>query len=146
MNYNYSNLLQSVSNFYMRWEGLSLKVTFVLVSLQVIHLIWLSCFVFGVHLPLPDIVFASIDFLEIPALVSGIVFYSAILFYYRKRKEVLYIGLLAIQFVHLWWITDTFVYIAFNFGQYVWLAVIAIAIDYLELPVVYDLYKRIRNR
>ena len=140
-------MLQSVSNFYQRWEGLGLKVTFVLVSLQVIHLIWLSCFVLGVHLPLPDIVFAAIDYLEIPALVSGVVFYvMTIIMGKDKRKNTLYIGLLLIQFVHIWWITDTFVYMAFNFNQYLWLAAIAIGIDFLELVVVVDLYKRIRNR
>lgn len=137
-------LLEQISNFYRRYENLGLKITFVLVSLQVIHLIWLTLFVFEIHLPLPDIVFAAIDFLEVPALVSGIVFYSLLLHFSRNKKDMLYVGLLLIQFIHIIWITDTFIYMSINFNQYIWLAIIAIVIDYLEIPVIYDLYKRIR--
>jgi hypothetical protein len=53
---------------------------------------------------------------------------------------------LAIQSFHIFWITDDIVYSTFVGSElismpeyFVW---IAILIDYLELPVIYDLFKR----
>lgn len=145
-----NHLLKQISNFYERYENLGIKITFVLVSLQVIHLFWLTTFVIFDAPELtgnvPPIVFVLIDYLEIPALISGLVFYLLALADSQGRtKNLLLLGLLLIQFVHIFWVTDTFVYMAFNFNQYVYLAWFAVAVDFLELPVIYDLYKRIRN-
>jgi hypothetical protein len=144
-------MLKAVAEFYNKWENLGLKITFVLVSLQIIHLFWLTTFVV-LDMPeltggIPPLVFVILDYLEIPALISGIAFYLLLLTRpKRETKNLLYLGLLLVQCVHLFWITDTFVYMAFQFNQFMYLAWIAILIDYLELPVVYDLYKRIRNK
>ena len=143
-------LLQTLSNFYLRWEGLGLKVTFVLVSLQVLHLFWLTTFVVfndpSYTLYIPPIVFVVIDYIEIPALVSGVVFYSISFAARQKKMDLVYMSLLLVQGVHILWITDAFIYMSFQFNQMTWLAWFAVGIDYLELAVVFDLYKRIRNR
>jgi len=142
-------LLQKVSSFYERYESIGLKVTFVLVSLQIIHLIWLTTFVI-LDAPeltggIPPIVFAVIDYLEVPALVSGLIFYGISAIEGRSRgKDIIYTGLLTIQFLHLYWITDTFIYMSLNFGQYVWLALVAILIDYAEVPVIVDLFRKLK--
>jgi hypothetical protein len=54
---------------------------------------------------------------------------------------------LAIQSIHIFWITDDVVYATFVGSDLIYMpeyfAWIAILIDYLELPVIYDLLKRI---
>jgi hypothetical protein len=77
-------LLQKFIDFYHRYETLGLKITFILISLQLLHLYWLttdvvlqkifeqSFFLVPKNL-LP--LFVVIDYIEIPALVSGIIFY-----------------------------------------------------------------------
>ena len=144
-------LLRQICTFYTKYENLGLRITFILVSLQVIHLYWLTTFVIldapELTLGIPPVVFVVIDYLEIPALISGLFFYGVtIITGDNKGKNYLYIGLLSVQFLHIFWITDTFVYMAFNFNQMIYLAWFAILIDFLELPVVYDLYKRLRSR
>ncbi|MDW0135086.1 MAG: hypothetical protein QOK88_06255 [Nitrososphaeraceae archaeon] len=98
-------------------------------------------------------IFVAIDYIEIPALISGLIFYG-----YRIRrnkssakKSYLFLGLLAVQVVHIFWITDEVVYDSFFNSSLVELPVllswIAILIDYLELPVMADLfYKIIRKK
>lgn len=141
-------LLRQISNFYQRWERLGLKVTFILVSLQVIHLFWLTTFVIlnmpELTLYIPPILFVMIDYLELPAIFSGTIFYLLSLHLHKNKKDLLYVGLLLIQIIHIVWITDTFIYMAFNFNQMIYLAWFAIAIDFLEVPVIWDLYKRLR--
>ena len=50
------------------------------------------------------------------------------------------------QWLHLFWITDEIIYAQFTgeaaFMIPAWLAWIAISIDYLELPVIYDTIKK----
>jgi hypothetical protein len=94
--------------------------------------------------------FIIIDYIEIPALVSGITYYFFNLIYNKKEKRIkniIFLILLAIQSIHIFWITDDIVYSTFVGADlieipeyFVW---IAILIDYLELPVIYDLLKRI---
>ena len=58
------------------------------------------------------------------------------------KKTWLYLLLLNSQWIHLFWITDEVVLENFTGEALVpipfWLAWIAISIDYLELPVMYD--------
>ena len=58
------------------------------------------------------------------------------------KKAWLFLLLLNSQWLHLFWITDEIVLETFTgqalFPIPVWLAWIAISIDYLELPVMYD--------
>lgn len=93
-----------------------------------------------------------IDYIEIPALLSGIIFYA---YNIRSGKEsskrnYLFLGLLVIQVFHIFWITDDIVYASFFESSFVnippILAWVAILIDYLELPVMADLLYRIIRR
>ncbi|HYY71434.1 MAG TPA: hypothetical protein VE595_03395 [Nitrososphaeraceae archaeon] len=96
--------------------------------------------------------FIIIDYIEIPALVSGVMYYFFNLIYNQKEKEnriknTIFLILLAIQSIHIFWITDDIVYSTFVGNDLIelpeYLVWIAILIDYLELPVIYDLLKRI---
>jgi hypothetical protein len=150
-------LVEKFVNFYHRYENLNLKITFFLISLQILHLYWLttdvvlqkifgeSFFVANNLLP----IFVVIDYIEIPALISGLVFYS----YNIRRdkstanKSYLFLGLLSVQVIHIFWITDEVVYTSFFKSSLVEfpyvLSWIAILIDYLELPVMADLFYRV---
>ena len=152
------DLVQKFINFYRRYENLNLKITFFLISLQILHLYWLTTDVvlqkiFGHSfflvpkslLPL----FVVIDYIEIPALISGIIFYS---YSIRRdnstaKKNYIFLGLLGIQVVHIFWITDEVVYSSlFNYSFVeipYFLSWIAILIDYLEIPVMVDLFYKI---
>jgi hypothetical protein len=151
------DLVEKFVNFYHRYENLNLKITFFLISLQILHLYWLttdvvlqkifgkSFFVANNLLP----IFVVIDYIEIPALISGLVFYS----YNIRRdkstanKSYLFLGLLSVQVIHIFWITDEVVYTSFFKSSLVEfpyvLSWIAILIDYLELPVMADLFYRV---
>src|SRR5438093_13508254 len=115
------DFVQKFINFYHRYENLNLKITFFLISLQILHLYWLTTDVvlqkiFGHSfflMPkslLP--IFVVIDYIEIPALISAIIFYS----YSIRTKEsdakmnYLFMGMLGVQFFHLFWITHQVVY------------------------------------
>ena len=76
--------IQKILKFWTRYENLNLKITFILISLQILHLYWLTADVvlqriFGQgYLGLPQELiplFIVVDYVEIPALVSGITFY-----------------------------------------------------------------------
>jgi hypothetical protein len=150
-------LLQKIVNFYKKYENLNLKIAFILISLQIIHLYWLTTDVvllrifgetFFAFPQIPADVFAFIDYIEVPALVSGITFYALSVYNNKKvRRNSLMLVLLAIQVFHIFWITDEIVYDMF-FGTVpiaipVYLAWIAILIDYLEIPVMVDLFKKV---
>jgi hypothetical protein len=151
-------LVQKFIDFYHRYETLGLKITFILISLQLLHLYWLttdvvlqkilgqSFFLVPKNL-LP--LFVVIDYIEIPALVSGIIFY---IYSIRSgeedsKKSYLFLGLLGVQVIHIFWITDDVVYSSFFNSSFVQipslLAWIAILIDYLELPVIGDLFYKV---
>jgi hypothetical protein len=153
-------MVQKFVNFYHRYENLGLKITFVLISLQLIHLYWLTSDVvlqkiFGesffivprVFLPL----FVVIDYIEIPALVSGMIFYAYNIHSDKDTKRsYIFLGFLVVQVFHIFWITDDVVYDSFFKSSFLEippvLAWIAILIDYLEIPVIADLlFKIIRK-
>ena len=82
------------------------------------------------------------DYTEIPALITTSFLY---IYELRKRfswKAVFFLIALNSQWLHLFWITDEFVLNQFS-GRPdtvlpVWLAWVAIMIDYLEVPVIID--------
>lgn len=147
--------IQKILNFWTRYENLNLKITFVLISLQILHLYWLTADVVlqrllgHSYLGLPRELlplFIIVDYVEIPALVSGITFY---LFSISKggpdsRKNAIFVVLLGIQVVHIFWITDEIVYQSLLGNDLikipVYLTWVAILIDYLEIPVMIDLF------
>jgi hypothetical protein len=150
-----------IINFYLRYQNINLKISFILISLQLLHLYWLTTDVviyrltgIDYFIELSDFIllFIIIDYIEIPALVSGIIYYFFALIYDKKEKEkriknTVLLILLAIQSIHIFWITDEIVYSTFVGSDLIYMpeyfAWIAILIDYLELPVIYDLLKRI---
>ena len=156
------DLLGKFISFYHRYENLNLKITFSLISLQILHLYWLTTdvvlqklfaksFFLAPKSLLP--IFVVIDYIEIPALISGLIFYAYCIRRNRSgaKKSYLFLGLLAVQVIHIFWITDEVVYDSFFNSSFVELPVlfswIAILIDYLELPVMADLfYKVIRKK
>jgi hypothetical protein len=153
--------VQKLVGFWHRYENLSLKIAFVLISLQLIHLYWLTADVVIQRitgesmLGLPHgsplfIFFIIIDYIEIPALVAGLTYYALSIYKHEKgsAKNALLLSMLAIQVFHIFWITDEVVYNSF-FGSPssaveipYYAAWVAILIDYLELPVIADLFYR----
>ena len=155
-------LFKKFVNFYLRYQNLNLKISFLLISLQLIHLYWLTTNVVLYRITGTDyffsgasdfiLLFIIVDYIEIPALISGLVYYLFNILYNNKEnknklKNTIFFILLAIQAIHIFWITDDIVYSTFIGGNIIeipqYLAWIAILIDYLELPVIYDLLKRI---
>jgi hypothetical protein len=156
-----SSTVRKLVGFWHRYENLNLKIAFVLISLQLIHLYWLTAdvviqritgeSVLGVPQGSPlFIFFIIIDYVEIPALAAGLTYYALSIYKHEKNsiKNILLLSMLAIQVFHIFWITDEVVYESF-FGSpsgsieipyyAVW---VAILIDYLELPVIFDLFYR----
>ena len=152
-------MYKKIINFYLRYQNLNLKISFLLISLQLLHLYWLTTDVVLYRITGTDyfveasgfvLLFIIIDYIEIPALVSGIIYYFFDLIYNKKEKRIkdtIFLILLAIQSIHIFWITDDIVYSTFVGADLIempeYLVWIAILIDYLELPVIYDLLKRI---
>ena len=147
--------IQKILDFWTKYESLNLKITFILISLQILHLYWLTADVVlqriagESYLGLPRILlplFIVVDYVEIPALVSGITFYLFSIFKRKShsRKNVVFLLLLAIQVVHIFWITDEVVYESLLDNDLVifpvYAAWTAILIDYLEIPVMVDLF------
>jgi len=147
--------IQKILDFWTKYESLNLKITFILISLQILHLYWLTADVVlqriagESYLGLPRILlplFIVVDYAEIPALVSGITFYLFSIFKRgsHSRKNVVFLLLLAIQVVHIFWITDEIVYESLLDNDLVifpvYAAWTAILIDYLEIPVMVDLF------
>jgi hypothetical protein len=154
-----SAAVQKLVVFWHRYESLNLKIAFVLISLQLIHLYWLTADVvvkrltgesaFGLSQSGPlFLFFIVIDYIEIPALVAGLTYYALSIYKHEKTvKNALLLAMLAVQVFHIFWITDEVVYDAF-FGSAsaveipYYAAWVAILIDYLELPVIADLFYR----
>jgi hypothetical protein len=153
-----SSAVQKLAGFWQRYENLNLKIAFVLISLQLVHLYWLTADVviqritqksiLGVPHGSPlFIFFIIIDYIEIPALVAGLTYYALSIYKHEKgsAKNALLLAMLAIQVFHIFWVTDDVVYSAF-FGSSsaveipYYAAWVAILIDYLELPVIADLF------
>lgn len=141
-------------SWYERKYAFNLGVATGLFLLQVIHLIWLSLSVvwprlFGVtpfeFSDLTEKVLVLVDYTEIPALISVSLVYINELRNKFNWKSVVYLVFLNSQWLHIFWITDEFVELSFNSTGTILplsLVALAIAIDYLELPVMLDTLKR----
>ncbi len=145
-------------NWYNKHLTLNITIAAFLFSLQLIHLYWLFTDVilfklFGSSFfNLTGLWYSAIlivDYTEIPALIStGLIYVNEL----RKKgysfKNVLFIFLLASQFLHIFWITDEYVIEQFAHVSNApilphWLAWIAILIDYGEVPVIIVTSKRV---
>lgn len=154
-----SGAVQKLVGFWRRYESLNLKIALILISLQLVHLYWLTADIvikritgdsaMGLTVGGPLLVFfIVIDYIEVPALVAGLTYYGLSIYRREKRaKNALLFTMLVVQVFHIFWITDEVVYDTF-FGASsaveipYYAAWIAILIDYLELPVIADLFYR----
>lgn len=131
-----------------------IRLATILFLLQIIHLIWLTSDVvifrlFGIGF-FPrglDFLLSIVDYTEIPALISVSVIYIHDLIRGENTKRAWRnLILLNSQWLHLFWITDEVVIVALTGAVAVniprTLAWLAIAIDYFELPVMWDTAKR----
>jgi hypothetical protein len=152
--------VQKLVGFWHKYENLNLKVAFFLISLQLIHLYWLTADVviqritgegaLGLSRSSPlFFLVVAIDYIEVPALAAGMTYYALSIYKHQKdaAKNALFLAMLAVQVFHIFWITDEVVYgtlIGSNGAVEVpyYAAWIAILIDYLELPVIADLFYR----
>lgn len=148
-------ILKKFWEWYERNYKLNTGLAAGLFLLQIFHLFWLfgevvTAKLFGAPLfslhGLPKAVIILIDYTEIPALLSTSLIYINEL---RKKfnwKSLLYLLFLNSQWLHLFWITDEFVLEALIHNEKIllplWLAWVAILIDFLELPVIYDTIKK----
>ncbi len=151
-----TRLWHAVSGWFDRHYLAMLVVTTAAFALQIFHLYWLftsvillrligqSYFVFPENL---TIVYVIADYLEIPALISTTVIYIADLRKGPKTKTILYIFILNTQWLHLFWITDAIVVQTLAASSVIaWNSVtawVAILIDYLEVPVIFAMFRKI---
>jgi hypothetical protein len=143
--------------WYERHYTVNVAVAAGLFVLQLVHLYWLTASVIAQRLvgesyfnPGGIIYYAVlvIDYTEIPALFSVSLIYLNELRKAFSWKPLLFLLFLNSQWLHIFWITDEFVVTAFEGGAAKtslpgWLAWVAILIDYLELPVIYDTLRRL---
>lgn len=149
-------MLQKFFAWYKRNYEANLYLVTFLFLWQLIHLYWLTVDVVFVRLHghpvweiggLGNILISLVDYTEIPAIILASVFYVAEL---KKRfswKNLILLIFLNSQWLHLFWITDEVVVAHFTGVSAtvlpLWLSWLAILIDYLELPVMYDTLKRV---
>lgn len=150
------NILNRFWQLYEKHYTLNVTISTGLFAIQLIHLYWLTTHVVlqrltGVSYWNPNIILQTFlifaDYTEVPALLSVSLIYFNHLRKGFKFRSTLYIVLLYSQFLHIFWITDEFVVEQFTGrGTTIlpaWLAWVAIMIDYLELPVIFDTIKRL---
>lgn len=139
--------------WYERHYTVILWATTILFIFQVVHLYWLGTHVILHRLlgwniwnpsALLQYLIIAVDYTEVPALISTSVLYIYDLQKKFSWKAVLFLILLNSQWLHLFWITDEFVVNQFTGSPDtvlpVWLAWVAIMIDYLEVPVMIDTF------
>ncbi len=145
--------MQRFWKWYEKHYTLNLAIASGLFTLQLVHLFWLTTHViwqrlFGVSLfnpsGLAEAIIILVDYTEIPALITTSLIYIGQLRKGFKVKPLLYLLFLNIQVIHIFWITDEFVVSSFTGAStgippvFAW---VAILIDYLELPVIFETLK-----
>lgn len=154
-------------HWYERHYRINVAIAAGLFLFQVVHLYWLATDVIAVRLTgvsvFPDIAWLryliiAVDYTEIPALLSVSLLYLSQLRRQFSWRAVLFLVLLNSQWLHLFWITDELVVNQFAIDLTepgpdhggadidhtvlpVWVAWIAILIDYLEVPVMIDMVR-----
>lgn len=149
-------MIRKFWNFYERHYTLNVTIAAGLFTLQLVHLYWLTTHVvtfklFGLDLfnppPFWETIIILVDYTEIPALVSTSFVYINELRKKYNFKSILFLIFLYSQFLHIFWITDELVQSRLTGSAEttilpLWLAYVAIAIDYLELPVIFETLKK----
>lgn len=150
----------SIFNSFWKWYEKHLlfntSVAAGLFLIQLVHLFWLTTNVVLYKLTgniyfefkgIWEVLIILVDYTEIPAIITTTLLYIHEFKKGKKFRAILYLVLLNSQWIHIFWITDEYVIEQLT-GQATlniasWLAWIAIAIDYLELPVIYDTVKKL---
>ncbi len=148
-------MIKHFFNWYNRNYQFNLRFAAILFILQIVHLLWLTRNVvifrlFGVILFPSELnwLLAVVDYTEIPAIIGvSLIYVNDLLIGKGSGKTWLYLILLNTQWLHLLWITDEIVLQIFTgytpITIPIWLAWVAILIDYLELPVMWDTIKKV---
>lgn len=149
------NIFKKFFDWYKCHYKLNLYITAGLFVWQLFHLYWLATDVVMFRLVgqsyfeltgIWEIIMVFVDYTEIPAIILVSIFYIHQLQKEFRWKSVLFLILLNSQWLHLFWITDEIVITQFSGTALIilpiWLSWIAIIIDYLELPVIYDTVKK----
>lgn len=154
---NFKKFWRNFWNWYEKHYVLTVGISGGLFLLQLIHLYWLTVHVvfhkiFGVSLwdpsPIIESILVIVDYTEIPALIgTSLIYINELRKGAQRVKNTLYLIFLNSQFLHIFWITDEFVEAKFTGAPVatilpLWLAIVAIAIDYLELPVMFETFKK----
>jgi hypothetical protein len=141
--------------WYERNYALNVGLAALLFMLQLVHLYWLTADVVMARLtgeswftpsgPLRFFILI-VDYTEIPALISVSLIYINELRKGWNWRSVVFLIFLNSQWLHIFWITDEFVVQEFTGAAGVALpaalAWVAIGIDYLELPVIFDTLRK----
>jgi hypothetical protein len=153
------NLQEKFWKWYEKHTVLNTGIASLLFTLQLVHLYWLttdvvivklaekSLFNHGLRTGLFSIFILIVDYVEIPAIITTSILYLNEL---RKKfnvRSLWFLFFINSQWLHMFWITDEFVlehFFEHKGGTIlpVWLAWVAILIDYLELPVIFDTIKK----
>ncbi len=144
--------------WYERYYVLNVGIAVVLFLWQLVHLYWLGADVIAQRLtetsffPLNAFwrtLIVLVDYSEIPAIITTSLVYINELRKQFRWNPLILLLMLNSQWLHLFWITDEFVIHTFLGEPHggtvlpVWLAWVAILIDYLELPVIFDIVRRL---
>jgi hypothetical protein len=142
--------------WYERNYVLNVAFASLLFLLQIAHLTWLGADPVAVRLTAHSLFSLNgflqyaiwfVDYTEIPALIAVSLVYVNELRRGFSWKALLFLLFLNSQWLHIFWITDEYVAAELGGGSGSslpgWLAWVAILIDYLELPVIYDTLKRL---
>jgi len=149
-------LLSKFWKWYEKHTTLNTGVASGLFTIQLVHLYWLTTAIvflrlFGESLFTPsptfEFIITLVDYTEIPAIITTSILYLNELRKKFTTKSLIFLFFINSQWLHIYWITDEFVLEHFtrHVGPSilpVWLAWVAIFIDYLELPVIYDTLKK----
>jgi len=145
--------------WYERNYTLNISIAFGLFILQAWHLVWLGSDVVIGRLTgeslfslegLALIVTIVVDYTEIPAIFGITLVYIDAWRRGERWYSALMLVLLHSQWLHIFWITDEFVVETISGATLhthstvlpLWLAWVAIGIDYLEVPVMIDTGRR----
>jgi len=149
-------MLRSFWKWYQNHLLLNQVIVASLFVWQILHLYWLTMHViankligYPIFIPTEfyQLLLVIADYFEIPVLISGTLVYLHSLNEGNPKKNLIFLLLINSQWLHLFWITDEFVVEKFRESSStilpVWIAWLAIFIDYLELPVIYDTFKKV---
>jgi hypothetical protein len=142
-------LWQRFWDWYERHYLLNLGAASVLFMLQVTHLAWMGADPVASRLdghPLLSLhgvlqwLIIAVDYTEIPALLAVSLVYVNELRRGFAWRPLLFLAFLNSQWLHIFWITDEYVADGSLPAGLAW---VAILIDYLELPVIFDTLRRL---